>query len=470
MEDPETKSWIACGLRNVRGLLVLPGEAPPAPFSYTSLLVSYVGAVCFAAIVVGAASWQPLSDPTTLLVGVLIVVGMAAFAVRTISGVDAVWSASVSIHLAMTLSLGPTGAILAALADGLVGRALAPGGWFRNTFNTAAFVLTNLSVWWAVKALCGSITPATAPLAGLTSGAVAWVVDYVLIAGVIEIASRGRVPFLQSLRSAQTVLPHTLAYGWAAAGVALLHHDAGTFGFTMLLVPVVSAQVFLVHLARRANAHQRELREAEEAERRRIARDIHDGVVQVVVGYSMRLAAASDNIQTELGHAAQPWHDLMSRAAEALRGSARDLRTLIIQIAPPSLQREGLRAALGRLCSPLVEGGTNVRILVPDDLALPQADAELLFRVAQEALRNTAAHANASEVSVEVRIDPLATMLAVIDDGTGFSPEDVAERRREGHVGTRGLEELATERGAALTIHSSPGRGTRVCLTIPAGP
>jgi signal transduction histidine kinase len=426
--------------------------------------VTYVVLVCALATVVGVLSWRPITDPATLVFGCAGVIAMSALSVRTISGVNAVWSASVCVHLGMTLALGPAGAIAAALSHSVIGHSLVRSGSFRVAFNSALYTLTNLSAWWAVQTVVSSVTTANAPLAGLVVGGSAWATDHILISGVVALATEGRVRFASSLRSGLGVLPHTLAYGWAAAGITLLYRQAGVAGFSMLLVPVFSAQVFLVLLARRTQRHQQELRLAEEAERRRIARDLHDTVVQTVAGTAMILAAESDG-QGEVP--VNQWRRVMTESASDLRGAASELRTLILQLAPPTLKQDGLAAALQPLIRSLVESGSAVEVSVPSDLRVPDDDLELLFRVAQEALRNVAAHAHAEHVRVSVRQRADATELRVDDDGTGFTPDDVNRRRREGHVGTRGIAEVAAQRGATLTIASAPGEGTHVVLAVP---
>ncbi|MGO8864463.1 MAG: sensor histidine kinase [Acidimicrobiales bacterium] len=423
--------------------------------------------VCVAAAVIATLSWRPVTDPVTLAVGAVVIIGMGAFAVRTITGVDVAWSAAIFVHLAVTLALGPPGAIVAGIADGFLGRAIVTPGLLRGLFNAGTMVLANLGAWWAAHLVGTSIMPRGAPLAGLFAGATAWVVDFTLVSVVISIASQGGTPVRRSLPSGLAVLPHTIAAGWAAAGVALLYGQKGTIGFTMFLVPVLSAQAFLVLLARRSNAHLRELLGAQEHERRRIARDLHDTVVQVVVGNSMRLAAASTRIVKEVGQTAEKWSELLNTAGDDLRGAARDLRTLIIQIAPPSLEQEGLPSALNTLAVSLREVGVEVHFDFDEIAVTDKSDRELLFRVAQEAFRNVAQHSHASHLDVELRTSDTLITMNIIDDGIGFSPSDVDLRRSEGHVGTRGLEEVAAERGAVLTIDSKPGRGTRLYLAIP---
>jgi hypothetical protein len=98
------------------------------------------------------------ATPLTLVVGAPATIGMAAFAVRTISGVDAAWSASVFVHLGMSLALGLAGAVTAALSDGVIGGILVRSGWSRSAFNTAAFTLTSLAAWAAAATGPGNPT------------------------------------------------------------------------------------------------------------------------------------------------------------------------------------------------------------------------------------------------------------------------------------------------------------------------
>jgi hypothetical protein len=96
----------------------------PEQVVFTPLLMAYVSVVCVAAMAVAELSRPTVIDPLTLIAGCLATAGMAAFAVCTTSGVDVAWSASIFVHLGMTLALGSSGSIAAALAHGLV------GGWF----------------------------------------------------------------------------------------------------------------------------------------------------------------------------------------------------------------------------------------------------------------------------------------------------------------------------------------------------
>ena len=202
---------------------------------------------------------------------------------------------------------------------------------------------------------------------------------------------------------------------------------------------------------------------ASDTERRRIAGDLHDGVVQDLAGTSYALAAAADRIDGE----APEVSDALRDGARQTRRSIRQLRSLLVDIYPPDLHRAGLAAALSDLVAPLESRGVQARVDLPPGLRLePDAEA-LMFRTAQEALRNVMAHSDANHVDVSVILENSHAGLTIADDGRGFSP-DVAEAAREdGHLGLRVLADMAQDAGGRLDIDSEPGRGTRVSLEVP---
>jgi signal transduction histidine kinase len=241
-------------------------------------------------------------------------------------------------------------------------------------------------------------------------------------------------------------------------------------------------QVFLIVFAIRSQAyeeqraaHQREREgllqkavDASESERRRIARDLHDGVVQNLAGMAYTLMATATKLREKGG--ADGKGDVVSvleQSAEETRLAMKDLRTLIIEIAPPTLRREGLHAALLEVLRTLRNSGTKTSLELPSNMRLRPDRASLVFRVAQEVLRNVASHAEAKHVSVVLKEDDGEAVLRIVDDGKGFSAEDVARRRAEGHVGTNAIVELAEEVGGSLTIESERGKGTSVTLIVP---
>ena len=202
---------------------------------------------------------------------------------------------------------------------------------------------------------------------------------------------------------------------------------------------------------------------ASDTERRRIASDLHDGVVQDLAGTSYALAASADRIDGQAPEVSEALRD----GARQTRRSIRQLRSLLVDIYPPDLHRAGLAAALSDLVAPLESRGVQARVDLPPGLRLePDAEA-LMFRTAQEALRNVMAHSDANHVDVSVILENSHAGLTIADDGRGFSP-DVAEAAREdGHLGLRVLADMAQDAGGRLDIDSEPGRGTRVSLEVP---
>jgi two-component system, NarL family, sensor kinase len=199
-------------------------------------------------------------------------------------------------------------------------------------------------------------------------------------------------------------------------------------------------------------------------ERRRVAAYLHDGPVQELAGLAFSLAPVADDAAAR---GADADASVVRNVIDRLRGTVRDLRTLLVDLHPPTLASAGLEAAIRDLASPLVSRGTNVEQHVDGHDRLDPETQALVYRVAQEALRNVIAYADASNVSVDVDVSDSTARLLVADDGRGFSP-DVRDRRRdEGHLGLSLVEELAKQAGGTLTIDSREGAGTRVRLEVP---
>src|SRR4051812_4571382 len=196
------------------------------------------------------------------------------------------------------------------------------------------------------------------------------------------------------------------------------------------LVLLELAQIPLAwSLARRLQRGQRErealLRraiDASEQERRRIAGDLHDGVVQNLAGVSYGLSAAAE----QLPHGSDTRSAVEEGATEARR-TVRELRSLLVDIYPPTLHRSGLHAALADLAKGLREGGLDVRLSVRPELELPGEVEALIFRTAQEALRNVREHAHAKAVEVSVAVELERAVLEVSDDGRGFDMRAVEQ-------------------------------------------
>jgi signal transduction histidine kinase len=203
--------------------------------------------------------------------------------------------------------------------------------------------------------------------------------------------------------------------------------------------------------------------DSSDLERRRIAADLHDGVVQDLVGVSYELAANAERLNGSDDGA----HQALTTGAARARDSVRALRALLVDIYPPSLHRVGLHATLADLTKTLTARGIRTTLDAPEELRLPPATEALLFRTAQEALRNAATHAGADEVRVTVAAVDGNAVLEVADDGCGFDPAVLETRPREGHLGLNLVRDLVGDAGGELTIRSAPGEGTAVRVEVP---
>jgi two-component system, NarL family, sensor kinase len=239
------------------------------------------------------------------------------------------------------------------------------------------------------------------------------------------------------------------------------------------LVILYLVQIPLAYsLARRLRARQRErealLRRAIDAsdlERRRIAADLHDSTVQRLAGVSLSLAAKANALPADGG--GDDARGALTRASAETRETIRELRTLLVDIYPPTLQRSGLSAAMDDLVAPLRSAGVAVSVALPADLELPGDTEALLYRVAQEALRNARSHGEATTVDVMIDAAGRTAVLCVVDNGRGFCPEEADQSRESDHFGLRLMRDLADHAGGTLTVLSSPGHGTLVRLEVP---
>jgi two-component system, NarL family, sensor kinase len=238
---------------------------------------------------------------------------------------------------------------------------------------------------------------------------------------------------------------------------------AGLLALQLVQIP------FAWSLARRLQRQQRDRQrllqhaiDASDAERRRIAADLHDGVVQQLTGLCYALDAA------RLGPP-DPQHDaeLIRRTAAQLRVSIGDLRSLLFEIYPPNLGEEGLPASLTELARDLERVGLVVDLDVEQTAMLPIAASSVLYRCAQEILRNVAAHSDARKVRLSATFDGSIARLVVDDNGRGFDEADLAEQLADGHLGLRSLGDLVAESDGQFTVRSAPGQGTRAEVVVP---
>jgi two-component system NarL family sensor kinase len=205
--------------------------------------------------------------------------------------------------------------------------------------------------------------------------------------------------------------------------------------------------------------------EAQTQERRRIAADLHDGVVQELAGVAFGLAPLAEDAERR---GAPEQASVLRDATSRLRQGVRGLRTMLVEIHPPNLESAGLEAALNDLLSPLESAGVATELHVHDGATSAAGSDALVYRVAREAVTNVRKHAGATTVRVDVsRPDRDTTRLTVRDDGKGFGPDERARRGEDGHVGLTLLEDLVRQADGTLDVRSAPGEGTTVELEVP---
>jgi two-component system sensor histidine kinase UhpB len=195
---------------------------------------------------------------------------------------------------------------------------------------------------------------------------------------------------------------------------------------------------------------------AQEEERARVARDLHDEVNQSLTGLLLRLEAVREAAPPELEPELAETRALANQAMRELLSLARQLR-------PTALDDLGLTAAIGGQLEQLERSGLATELTADGDFSDLDDDVQLVvYRVAQEALTNAGRHSEATRVAATLRRDGDGVELEVADDGRGFAFE-----QSERGLGIGGMRERALLVGAELTIESRPDHGTTVRLSVP---
>jgi signal transduction histidine kinase len=211
--------------------------------------------------------------------------------------------------------------------------------------------------------------------------------------------------------------------------------------------------------------------DARVSERTRIARELHDTLLQSFQGLLLQLGVVS---QLQLERPAEAKHELdrtIKRAAEAIiegRDAVQGLRESATET--NDLARAVNNLAEELALDPLNEGAPAFRVTVEGESRdLHPILRDEIYRIACESLRNAFRHAKAQEVEVEIRYDHEQFRLRVRDDGKGIDSVVLAGHAPEGHFGLAGMRERAKLIGGTLTVWSEAGDGTEVELRIPAG-
>ena len=228
------------------------------------------------------------------------------------------------------------------------------------------------------------------------------------------------------------------------------------------LAPQVGVAVHSVRLAADLQRSREHLVLAREEERRRIRRDLHDGLGPQLAGLALKLETLRNRLNGD------PLADsLLADLAKQTQNATADIRHLVYELRPPTLDELGLVSALRESVAQFTQQGCNdlnVTFEAPESLPpLPAAVEVAVYRIAQEGLTNVIRHAQAHNCHIHLRFDESAGLLCleVQDDGKGL-----LMKRRAG-VGLNSMRERAEELGGTLTITSIPTGGTRLSVRLP---
>jgi PAS domain S-box-containing protein len=198
-------------------------------------------------------------------------------------------------------------------------------------------------------------------------------------------------------------------------------------------------------------------------ERQRLSRELHDSVSQALYSIALGATTARAMLDRDPSQLREPIEFILSQAETGLA----EMRALIFELRPETLEQEGLVVALGKQAAAAERRHRlPIETLLCAEPELSLAAKEALFRIAQEALHNTIKHAGATEARILLRAPKGEVVLEIQDDGKGFE----ADGSFPGHLGLRTMEERARGVGGALEIESALGAGTRVQVHLPYHP
>jgi signal transduction histidine kinase len=289
---------------------------------------------------------------------------------------------------------------------------------------------------------------------------------------------------LSSVFEMVTLKQSVLASGHGARREVNIQTGDGNFVYDMSVEPVLGDRGEIIGLSgaamditeqkrlenemRRSVEHievQRRLIQLREQERVQIARDLHDGPLQELIGLNFLVSSAEAMVsEGSAGDSIHAIRDSLQEMIESLRTFAGELR-------PPALAKFGLAKAIRSFVEGFQKKHAGLEIdldLVDDAQTIPEQSRLVLYRILQESVNNIFRHAQASQVKICLQLTPTEVILEVQDNGSGFEmPEDWLELARQGHLGLIGMHERAETAGGSLSLRTAPGEGTLVHIQIP---
>lgn len=228
------------------------------------------------------------------------------------------------------------------------------------------------------------------------------------------------------------------------------------------LAQLPSALVLAQRVQRNRQSRQRLLVQAvasADHERRRLAQELHDDVIQDLAGVGYALSSLSGHLDAENGPDVERLGVIVHRDVEVLRD-------MVTALYPRGLDPQSLAMSLRDLGNSLRRAGVQVDVDADETLTLDGTTAALVYRVARESMHNVQKHAQARHVEVHLSGTDAGVVLAVVDDGRGFDPD---AEPGAGHLGLKLIADTVDEAGGELRVESATGRGTRVELRLPRG-
>jgi two-component system NarL family sensor kinase len=258
-----------------------------------------------------------------------------------------------------------------------------------------------------------------------------------------------------------------LEFAGARVGTLVLQPGPGGLGRTerRLLDDLARAASVAAHgvlLSREVRRSREAAVSVREEERRRLHRELHDGLGPSLAALALQVETARDLLPSDAAHAAR----LLDTAVPHMKNTVSDVRDIVHGLRPPALDDLGLPGALRELTTRFAGPARKIDLAVTDLGPLPAAVEVAAYRITAEALTNATRHADTSRISVQVARSPTTLRVTVTDEGKGVDPQ-----RRGTGVGIGSMAERAQELGGRLWLTAGPdGRGTQVSALLPTTP
>jgi len=252
-----------------------------------------------------------------------------------------------------------------------------------------------------------------------------------------------------------------------------LRNDAGRVMGMIAVATDVTERRQAEEMSRRV-AQAARVREAEEAERRRLARELHDQVGGNLAALSMSVGVVKRMLSRTVKHinpeeALEALNAELDNSLELVQQTSQSVRAVMTDLRPTALDESGLLAAI-RWYGERLGARTGLAVVVQGDDLDPRPEASVeteLFRITQEALSNIVKHARASRVAINLEQQGGMLVITIADDGVGFDPQAAPQASERGGWGLGTMGERAEALGGHLQINSQPGQGTQIVVWVP---